>query len=138
MTIETQLSENQRDEQTYAIIGAAMAVHAELGHGFLEAVYQEALECEFIERGIPYVREQDLPIYYRDKLLKTRYRADFICFDGVIVELKALQQISGVEKAQAINYLKASRMVKALILNFGAPQLEYKRFVGKSNKQQEI
>jgi len=128
---------NQHDKQTYAIIGAAMAVHTELGHGFLEAVYQEALEYEFIERGIPYSREHELPIHYRARKLKTTYRADFICYGEVIVELKALQQLTGVEKAQVINYLKASRLPKALLLNFGAPQLEYKRFAGKNKTPQE-
>lgn len=113
-----------------------MAVHTELGHGFLEAVYQEALESEFKARGIPYAREHELPIHYRDKLLKTAYRADFICHGEVLVELKALQKLSGSEESQVINYLKASRLHKALLLNFGAPRLEYKRFVWNQNKPQ--
>jgi GxxExxY protein len=120
---------DKKDEQTYRIIGAAMTVHRELGCGFLEAVYQEALEKEFQFKNIPYEREKKLPIQYRGQTLNTCYQADFVCFDSIIVELKALKQLSGTEGAQVINYLKASSSKKALLINFGPPQLQYKRFV---------
>lgn len=119
----------KKDEHTFAIIGAAMNVHRALGSGFLEAVYQDALEVELNAKGIPYEREKVLPIVYRNRPLSTFYKADFVCFDSVIVELKALQQLSGTEEAQVINYLKASRLQKALLLNFGFKSLQHRRFV---------
>jgi len=124
----------ERDPQTFAIIGAAMMVHSELGRGFLEPVYQEAMERELRHQDIPFNREHLLPVYYRDEPLTIRYRADFLCYDEVIVELKALPQITGTEESQVINYLKAARKVRALLLNFGAPRLEYKRFVHDPNR----
>jgi GxxExxY protein len=120
---------DKRDEQTYAIIGAAMAVHNELGHGFLEAVYQDALEIEFKKQGIPFEKEKKLDIYYSGEKLTSFYRPDFICFDEVVVETKALNKMSGTEVGQVINQLKASKLHKALLINFGQPKLDYKRMV---------
>lgn len=119
----------ERDPQTYAIIGACMAVHNELGHGFLEAVYQEALEIEFTRRGIPFVREKPLIVYFTGIPLRTRYDADFFCYDSIIVELKALSALAPSHHAQTIHYLKATRCERGLLVNFGAPRLEYKRLI---------
>jgi GxxExxY protein len=123
-------ADGKRDPQTYAIIGAAMAVHRALGSSFLEGVYQAALGVEFDEVGVPYRREVALPIYYKNILLPVQYRSDFICFGEVLVELKALERLTPREDSQIINYLAASRLQRGLLLNFGAPSLEFKRFVG--------
>ena len=117
------------DQKTYAIIGAAMEVHKELGSGFLEAVYQEALEKEFTHQEIPYKSQPLVRIEYKGKPLKKTYEPDFICFDEVIVEIKAMDKLSGVEHAQIINYLKASMLKLGLLINFGSKSLEHKRFV---------
>ena len=120
---------DQADPQTYGIIGAAMEVHRQLGPGFLEPVYHDALAWEFSDRAIPFLPGLDLVIHYKGIPLRSRYRADFVCYQAVIVELKALRQLSGVEDAQIINYLKASNYRRGLLLNFGSPRLEYRRFI---------
>jgi len=119
----------KNDPETYAIIGAAMEGHHILGCGFLEAVYQEAFEMELNLRGIPYRREVKLPILFKGQELKKMYRVDFICYDDTLVELKALDEMAGVEQSKIINYLKASESQKGLLINFGAQSLEYQRFV---------
>ena len=123
----TQMNTDERDPQTHAIIGAAMEVHSTLGCGFLEPVYQEALALELHERQVPSRREVELPVCYKGRRLNCAYRADFLCFEEIIVELKALAALGGIEQAQVINYLKATGLRRALLLNFGSARLEVKR-----------
>ena len=119
----------QRDPQTYAIIGAAMRVHKELGAGFLEAVYQEALAIELDESHVQLEREKLLEVSYKGRVLRCGYKADFVCFNEVLVELKALSNLTNDHCAQVINYLKITKLRKALLINFGSQSLEFKRFV---------
>ena len=116
-------------EEVYRIIGAAMEVHKELGCGFLEAVYQEALELEFQSRKIPYTKEAKLNIYYKEQLLNKYYEADFICFDKIILELKALSGLTFDHESQLLNYLKATNFRVGILINFGKQSLEYKRMI---------
>ena len=124
------MADERKDPRTYAIIGAAMEVHRELGAGFLEAVYAEALAIEFGLRSIPFQREVGMKLSYKGRSLESSYRADFICFDGkVIVELKAIAALSKTDEAQVIHYLNATGIDTGLLLNFGERSLSYKRFV---------
>lgn len=119
----------ERDPQTYASIGVAMEIHRPLEHGFLEAVHRDAAIIQFPLRQIPFEKEVTLPIKYKDTVLPTHYRAGFICFSEIIVEFKALSRLSNVEEAQLLNYLKATGLKRGLLINFGAPSLQYKRLV---------
>jgi GxxExxY protein len=116
-------------DESYAIVGACMKVHRALGPGFLEAVYEEVVEKEFIVQNIPYKRQVKLDLYYEGVQLKKYYRADFVCYDSIIVELKAVTQIPSVFYAQLQNYLKCTNMELGMLINFGTPSLTYKRIV---------
>lgn len=122
-------SKQEFDPQTYAIIGAGMEVHTEMGRGFLELPYQEAFAIELGLSRIPFEREVELPIHYKGHRLNCAYRPDFLCFNRVIVEMKALSRLTDNETSQLINYLKASKYGVGLLLNFGAPSFEFKRIV---------
>jgi GxxExxY protein len=116
------------DQRTYNIIGAALEVHKELGCGFLEAVYQEAIEREFTYQAVPFQAQPVVQIFYKKTSLNKTYQPDFVCYDQVIVEIKAISNLTGIEEAQIINYLKASGLKIGLLLNFGSKSVEYKRF----------
>ncbi len=124
------MSELILKEEVYAVVGAAIEVHRELGPGFLEAVYQEALQIELRERGIPFGAQKRLRISYKGRTLEKEYFADLVCYDQVIVELKALDRLSGSEQAQMLNYLKATGFRVGVLIDFGSRgKLEWKRFV---------
>ncbi|HZK80219.1 MAG TPA: GxxExxY protein [Humisphaera sp.] len=117
-------------DEVYAIVGAAIEVHRTLGSGFLEPVYQEGMEIELEAASIPFAPQVDLPLWYKGRLMKKTYCADFICYGKIIVELKALSKMGGQEEAQIINYLKATGMRVGLLINFGDPgRLDWHRFV---------
>ena len=106
-----------------------MEVHKYLGCGFLESVYQEALSHEFMIQKIPHEREKTLTITYKDIELNKKYIADFVCFDKIIIELKAVSQLNAEHEAQVLNYLKATGYKLGILVNFGSKSLEYKRLV---------
>ncbi len=107
-------------EECYQIQGAVFEVYREMGCGFLETVYQECLEKEFSRQGIPYVRHPELRLSYKSEVLQQTYIPDFICYDSIIVELKALASTTGEHMAQVLNYLKATGMRLGLLVNFGS------------------
>ena len=123
------MQEYPHKEECYNIIGCAMEVHSELGCGFLEPVYQEALSVVLTEKGIPHEREKLLEINFRGAVLKKKYVADFVCYNNIILELKALDAIHPDHLAQVINYLKVTGIKLGLIINFGAKSLQYKRVI---------
>ena len=117
-------------EEVFRIVGAAIEVHRELGAGFFEAVYQEALELEMLERMIPFSSQHSFRIRYKNEILRKEYVADLVCWERIIVELKALDRLTSKEESQVLNYLKASEMRVGVLINFGSyGKLEWKRFV---------
>ena len=116
-------------DKCYKIIGACMEVHKELGSGFLEPVYQEALSLEFYDQMIPFEKEKIIRIVYKGKPLDKYYKADFLCFDNIIVEIKALSEITNDHIAQLLNYLRATKLRVGLLVNFGSSRLTYKRLI---------
>ena len=117
-------------EESYLIQGAVFEVYREMGCGFLEPVFQECLELEFELRGIPFVPQQELKLSYKGKRLRQTYKPDFICYGQIIVEIKALSQITGEHRAQVLNYLKATGYQLGLLVNFGShPKATVERLV---------
>ena len=123
------------EDETNKILNACMEVHKELGNGFLEAVYQEALAIEFNNQGIPYEREKILPIIYKGRKLEKEYYADFVCFGKIILELKSVSILTSAHKSQVINYLKASNNKIGLLVNFGCNSLKWER-ISSFNKME--
>ena len=122
------------EEETGKIIKACMNVFNELGNGFLEAVYQEALAIEFEYMNIPFVREAKIEIQYKGRKLGREYFADFICYDDVIVELKCVSKLVNAHKAQVINYLHGTKKAVGLLVNFGASSLKWERLTLLKNE----
>jgi len=117
------------EQETYNIIGCCYEVHKNLGPGFHESVYQEALEIEFLSEGIPYEREMLLNVFYKGQKLNKTYVADFVCYEKIILELKAVDSIHPEYISQVINYLKATKHQLGLIVNFGSKRLQQKRVI---------
>lgn len=116
-------------DECYGIIGCAMEVHKQLGYGFLESVYQDAIAHEFHLNLVPFEKEKILEIGYKDIVLKKKFVADFVCYNNIIVELKAVESLADEHTAQVINYLKATNFRLGLLINFGAGKLQYKRVI---------
>ena len=117
-------------EEVYEIVGVCMNVYNELGYGFLEVVYKDAMEIEFVENEIPYQREKEFPVIYKYRQLKRTFFADFEIFDKIIIEVKSnAENISDETIAQTLNYLKVSGYRLGVIINFGKKKLEYKRLI---------
>lgn len=117
------------ETESFAIRGAVFEVYREMGSGFLEAVYQECFEKELNTRGIPFTAQPELKLTYKGERLRQNYKPDLICYEQIIVELKAVKEISPEHKAQVINYLKASQLKLALLINFGShPKAQIERF----------
>ncbi|MCP4398954.1 MAG: GxxExxY protein [bacterium] len=117
-------------EEVYAIIGAAIEVHKELGPGFLESVYEEAMRIESQEREIPCEFQVKIPVYYKNRKLKKEFIADYVGYDKIVVEFKSIQNLTNIERAQILNYLKATKMKVGLLINFGSHgRLEWQRLV---------
>jgi GxxExxY protein len=116
-------------DEVFRIIGSAINVANELGCGFLEAVYQEALGIEFTVNHIPHEPQKKISINYKGKVLNKEYIADFLCFNKIIVEIKAIKKVTEIEEAQIINYLRATELPLGVIINFGSMKLEWKRYV---------
>jgi len=115
-------------EESYQIVGACFEVYNEMGCGFLEAVYQECLEIEFAARNIPYISKPPLKLHYKSKPLLTHYQPDFICFNQIVLEIKAASSLVDENTAQLLNYLNATKMPLGILANFGNyPKLQYKR-----------
>lgn len=115
-------------EESYKIIGCCFEVYNELGPGFLEAVYQESLSIELSKQGIPFIQQAEMNVYYKGIELRKKYYPDFLCYGDIVLEIKAMENLSPADEAQILNYLKGTKKPLGLLVNFGAEKLQYKRF----------
>lgn len=123
------LPPSSQDPRTFAIIGAAYEVHRVLGVGFLEVFYKDALAIEFIERRIPFQAEAPCAVEYKGRPLRGEYRIDFVCFDEIVLEVKARSALGPADHAQVLSYLASAKLRCGLLLNFGTSKLEHRRFI---------
>lgn len=121
------------EQETFKIIGACMKVHRNLGSGFLESVYQEALEKEFRSQQIEFQRQLKLRLLYDGQPMKKYFVADFVCYEKILIEIKAMSYLVKDVEAQVINYLKSIDLPLGLLINFGQPSLKWKRFINTKN-----
>jgi GxxExxY protein len=129
------MSEILLKDESYAIVGACFEVYNQIGPGFLEAVYHECLALEFGDRGIPFRSHAHVAVAYKNRTIASHYEADFVCFEQIIVELKAVSSLNEVHEAQLLNYLRATNLPLGLLVNFGSPgQLNYKRLANTSRR----
>ena len=123
-------------EESYKIIGCCYEVYNELGSGFLEAIYQEALTLEFISENVPFIEFPEMNVFYKGEELRKKYYPDFLCFEDIIVEIKAINDLSAKHEAQIINYLKGTKKKLGILVNFGGDKLYYKRFANTKNNRE--
>ena len=121
------------EEETYRIIGACMTVHKNLGSGFLESVYEEALRREFEKEEIPFETQKKLRVFYDGSPLDKYFKADFVCYDKIILEIKSVSFLNKTLESQIINYLKATNHEVGILINFGEKSLKWKRFINTSH-----
>jgi len=125
-------------EESYKIIGICFDVYNTMGYGFLENVYQECLEIEFRNLKIPFQSQKELEIYYKDAKLKHIYKADFVCYEKIILEIKAISKLSGEHRGQVLNYLNAAKFQLGLLINFGNhTKLEYERIINQNSIRED-
>ena len=123
-------------DESYKIIGCCFEVYNELGPGFLEAVYQEALALELSKQSVPYIAQAEMNVFYKGIELRKKYYPDFLCYDNIILEIKAMESLSPADEAQIINYLKGTSSPLGLLVNFGGEKFQYKRFANtKKNRE---
>lgn len=133
------MSEIVYKDESYKIIGACFEVYKQKGFGFTEPIYQECLAIEFEIQGIPFIEQPEIKMEYKNRKLKQFFKPDFICYDKIIIEIKALPELILQNQSQTLNYLNATKFELALLVNFGHyPKLEYKRIANNRIKTEDV